>query len=115
MGTSDDPVGYSQVPVRPNQLIVRTYLLRGAGFWLAVRCVSGLVLAFAGLDPLRFTIGASVVVVVLSLAVGFVEIGLRREWALLGNLGVSPLVLGCIFAGPAAVGETLLKVLAATL
>jgi hypothetical protein len=72
-------------------------------------------MAFAGSDPLRFTFGASVVVVGLSIAVGFVEIGLRREWALLGNLSVSPLVLGCIFAGPAAVGEALLKLLAATL
>ena len=62
----------------PNQRIVRTYLLRSAGLWLAVRSTSGLVMAFAGFDPLRFTIGASVVVVALSIAVGFVEIGLRR-------------------------------------
>jgi len=101
--------------VRPNQLIVRAYLLRAAGLWLAVRSASGLVMAFAGSDPLRFTIGASVVVVALSIAVGFVEIGLRRESALLGNLGVSPLVLGCIFAAPAAVGEAILKLLTATL
>lgn len=53
--------------------------------------------------------------VVLSIAVGFVEIGLCREWALLGNLDVSPLALGCIFAAPAVVGEALLKLLAATL
>lgn len=101
--------------MRPNQLIVRTYLLRSARLWLAVRCASGLIMAFAGLDPLRFTIGASVVVVALSIAVGFVEISLRREWALLGNLSVSPFVLGCIFAGPGAVGEALLKWLAAAL
>lgn len=101
--------------MRPNPLIVRTYLIRSTGLWIAVRCACSLGMAFAGADPLRFSAGASIFVVLLSLAAGFVEIGLRREWDLLGNLGVSPVVLGSIAAGAAAAGEIVLAFLAAAL
>ena len=101
--------------MRPNPLIIRRYLTRSARFWLAVRAVSGVILAFAGSDPLRFSVGASINVFLLSIAVGFVEIGVRREWALLGNLGMSPLLIGCIFAVPAAIGEGVVRLFAAAM
>jgi hypothetical protein len=68
-------------------------------------------MAFAGANPLKLSGDTLLVVFLLTIAVGFIEVSRRREWALLGNLGVSPVVLGCIFAAPAMVGEAILRVL----
>jgi hypothetical protein len=54
-------------------------------------------------------------VVLLIVALGWIETWRHRERALLGNLGISPFVLSAFFAGPALVGEFVFRVGAALL
>lgn len=95
--------------MRPNRLIVRTYLSRGTQLWLATRAMLSGVFLLAGLDPLRLSTAAAVGTILLSVAVSFLETRRRRERAFLANLGVRPLVLGALFAAPALFGEVALR------
>ena len=102
-------------PMRPNRLIVRAYLLRGARLWLGSRGLVSLMLLLRGFDPLRLSSVAMLTMIVLSVAVCFADTRRLRERALLGNLGVSPFILGALFAGPAIIGEAALATLRAAL
>jgi hypothetical protein len=72
-------------------------------------------LLLAGGDALRLSTTALVEVVLLIVALGWIETRRRRESVLLANLGVSPPLLSVFFAGPALVGEFALRVGAALL
>jgi hypothetical protein len=95
--------------MRTDPLIVRAYLTRGAKLWLLARALLTLGFMQAAIDPFRLSAVAFVTVVVLSVALGFLEIRRHRERALLGNLGVSPFMLGALFTGPALVGEIAIR------
>jgi hypothetical protein len=67
------------------------------------------VFLFAGTDPLRVTALTMCAVVLLCAAVGMVEVRLRHERMLLGNLGVDAFTLGVLLLAPPLVGELLVR------
>ena len=97
----------------PNRMLVATYVTRHIRLWALLRVgLSGL-FVLAGTDPLRvtpLTIGA---VVVVCAAVSVVELRVRRERDLLGNLGVDSFALGALLLAPPLVGELLVRGLGA--
>jgi hypothetical protein len=99
----------------PNRLVVRAYLFRGALLWIVTRATITSALVLAGSNALRLSTAALVEVVLLIVALGWIETRRRRESALLGNLGVSPVVLSVFFGAPALLGELLLRTGAALL
>ena len=111
--------------MRPNRLIVRAYLARGAWLWVLARALLLAVLvfapSFAPRDPtlpspaemlFRPSPVAMLWTVMLSVMLGWADVGRRRERALLGNLGVRPLHLTAFFAVTAAAGETVVVLVA---
>lgn len=92
----------------PNALLVRAYLRRGVGLWVASRVLLAMVLAFAELEPIRLSTAGSIQLVLVTALVAWVDLHRRKERALLGNLGVSRAFIVAICALPAAVGETIL-------
>ena len=101
--------------MRPSPLIARAYLFRGALLWIVARAAITGALVLAGGDALRLSTTALVGVVLLIVALGWIETRRRREGALLANLGVSPYVLSVFFAAPALFGEFVLHFGAALL
>jgi len=101
--------------MRPNPLVVQAYLLRGALLWIVARAAIAGALVLAGGDALTLSTTALVEVVLLIVALGWIETRRRRESALLANLGVSPILLSVFFAGPALLGEFVLRFAAALL
>lgn len=99
--------------MRPNPLIVRAYLFRGALLWIVTRAAITGVFVLAGGNALKLSTVALVELVLLIVALGWIETRRHREISLLGNLGVSPLVLSAFFAGPALLGEIVVLIGAA--
>ena len=99
----------------PDGLIVGTYVRRGAGLWIGMRAVVTVFTLLAQGDPLRPTAGMTIGIVAVSAALGLLETHRRRERALLGNLGVSLPALALMLAVPAAIGELVLRAIAAGL
>jgi hypothetical protein len=95
--------------MRPNRLIVRAYLSRGARLWLVTRVLLSGVFLLAGTNPVQLPVATGVEIVLLSIGVSFLETRRRRERAFLANLGVRPVMLGALFAGPAMLGEAALR------
>jgi len=93
-----------------NSLVAKAYLRRGLWLWLVARATITTVLLIAGADAWNLSASALTVVVLLIVALGWFETFRHRERALLGNLGVSPLLLSAFFAVPALLGETLLGI-----
>jgi hypothetical protein len=91
--------------MRPNALVARAYLARGAWLWLATRLLVMLAFLWADLDPLQLSLGIALQVIVLSVVAGFLDVHRRRERALLGNLGIGSRPLGAMFLAPAVAGE----------
>lgn len=98
-----------------NTLVANAYLRRGLWLWLVIRATITTVLLIAGADARKLSTTALADVVLLVVALGWLETLRHRERALLGNLGVSPLLLSAFFAVPALLGEALLRIGAAVL
>jgi hypothetical protein len=96
--------------MRPNRLIVRAYLSRGARLWLIIRVALSGVFLLAGTNPIQLSAGAAIEIIVLSVVVSFLETRRCRERAFLANLGIGPLMLVALFAGPAMIGELALHI-----
>ena len=94
--------------MRPNPLIRRAYVLRGARLWFGTRALVSAILFLAGLHPLRLPIHIVVVIVLVSVSVCFVDCHRHRERVLLGNLGIGSRLLIAMFVVPALLGESLL-------
>lgn len=92
----------------PNLLIARAYVARGARLWVALRGLVTAVLLLGAGDLFRPSFSTASQIVVLSVAIGFVDIHRRRERALLGNLGLGPSAITMFFGVPALLGELLL-------
>lgn len=99
--------------MRPNSLIVRKYLARGAGLWLGVRLMASAAFVMAESDPLNIGPTATVLIIVAASTVSLIDVHIRRERALLENLAVSRQALIGLFAGPAVAGELALLFVAA--
>lgn len=95
--------------MRPNALIMRAYLIRGALLWVVARAAITAALVLAGADALILSATALVETILLIVALGWIETGRRREHDLLANLAVSPLILSFLFAVPALLGEFVLR------
>lgn len=94
--------------MHPNPLVVRLYAQRGMRLWASTRALASLLIVLAEGHPLRTSPTVIVQLVLLSVAVCFVDTWRLRERALLGNLGVSPAVLAGLFGLAAMTGEGLL-------
>lgn len=101
--------------MRPDRLVVRAYLSRGTKLWVLTRAASSGVFMLAESNPLALSGAAILGIVALSTLLGFLETWLRHESVLLGNLGISPLVLGVFFFVPALFGEAVLRFMGAVL
>ena len=100
--------------MRPKSLIVRALLVRGLAMWIGARVLAALVFMFAQI-PVTLTVEAAIDLVVVAVALGFIDVGRRRERALLANLGIGATALAACLAAPAACGELSLRLLAAIL
>lgn len=92
----------------PPESIVTSYLARGTVLWVVTRALVSVVLMLARGD--LFAPSALLSAVVLSTGLAVVETHQRREWALLGNLGVRFPVVVILVAAPPLAGEALLQV-----
>jgi hypothetical protein len=92
----------------PTASIVTSYLARGAVLWVVTRALVSVVLILARGD--LFAPPALLTAVVLSAGLAIVETHQRREWALLGNLGVRVPVIVILVAIPPLAAEALLQV-----
>jgi hypothetical protein len=101
--------------------IVRRLLGRGLRLWILARCllVAAVLLgASAGPRaqpslPIRLPPETAVVAVLLSGALGFLEMIARRERILVANLGLSTRHVASILLVPPALGETIVALLTA--
>ena len=102
----------------PAAVVLRTYLLRGVRFWIYARLVIAFLLLISdGSDAAVHSIfgapGASAPQVVgLSMVLCAIDVWMRKERALLGNLAISAVTLTAIFVAAAVAGELALYLLA---
>jgi len=97
----------------PNRLLVSAYVARHLRLWALLRVGLSGMFFLAGTDPLRvppLTVGA---IVALCAVVNVVELHVRHERALLGNLGVDPFVVSMLVTLPSLAGELLLRTIGA--
>ena len=98
--------------MRPNPLIIRQYIVRGALLWVGVRLLVSAAVALAGLEPLHLTFSSIMVIVGGSCVLGAVDVHRRHERALLENLAVSRAALVVLFAVPPVLGELRISLVA---
>jgi hypothetical protein len=89
----------------PSRLVTQAYAARGTRLWIATRALISVVFFFAKINPFDMSAGSSIEIVLVSVALCFLDTRRRREDVLLGNLGVTRPVLGVLFAIPAILGE----------
>jgi hypothetical protein len=77
--------------------------------WIVTRAAISGALVLAGSNALKLSTAALIELVVLVVALGWIETRRHREGVFLGNLGVQPLVLSVFFGAPALLGELLLR------
>jgi hypothetical protein len=95
--------------MRPNPLITRAYLARGAQLWIGARLLVSVPLALAGMDPFRLTFATAMLIVGGTVLLGVADVYRRHERALLENLAVSRPVVFVFLAAPAILGELLIS------
>ena len=96
----------------PNRLLTTLMLRRGARLWMLARvAISGLIF-LSGEDPFRLPVSTTVGVLVICVALGYVEMHLNHERDLVANLGIKRRTLAGVFLAPALVGELLVRVVA---
>lgn len=88
-----------------DSLIVRTYLLRGAFLWLLARLLISAVIVAAQGDPFAISSRSAVIIIAVSTALAFAQTIRHREFAFLGNLGLTRAWLVACYALPALLGE----------
>lgn len=98
--------------MRPNPLVTRKYLARGAQLWIGARLLVSALVVLAGMDPLRLTLPATILILAGSFAIGIADVYRRHERALLENLAVSRTALVLFLSGPAMIGELSITVVA---
>jgi asparagine N-glycosylation enzyme membrane subunit Stt3 len=91
--------------MRPNRLLARAFLLRGARIWLLTRLIVTVVSLFADAGTARPSPTLSAEVIAIAVVLSLVDTFRHRERALLANLGIGPFALIALFALPAVAGE----------
>ena len=91
-----------------NRLLVSAYLARHARLWLLVRVLVSALFLHAEQNPWRIAPGGIAALVVLSATVNMFEMYRRREFELLGNLGVPRAAQLWWAFVPPLLGETIL-------
>jgi hypothetical protein len=98
----------------PHTSIVRPFVSRAFILWMLVRIGTALVAAFAAEVPVnelvRWTFPGAVGMLGVCALLGYFDVRVRGERALLGNLGIDDRELIALYLVPAAVGETILAV-----
>lgn len=94
----------------------RALLWRQCGVWVLARLVFLVVLALAADGPPEVAAASNAwhaqpAVVLLSIALGVVELARRGERVLLGNLGINRRHLAVVLATPPVVAEALVAVM----
>ena|SRR5687768_6886832 len=96
----------------PHLSIVRRYAARGFVLWVLARLMMMAVAIFGALIPLREVVrwSASGAIGMLGVCavLGFVDVRVRRERTLLGNLGIDDREVVVMYIAAAVVGELLL-------
>jgi hypothetical protein len=95
----------------PNAIVTRAYLNRGVPLWIFGKLLLSVALLLAELDPLRVSFQGSILMVALTAILGLVDIHVRGERALIGNLGLSRSTLALIGATPAVVLEVVVAMI----
>lgn len=88
--------------------MIRAYPLRALVLWVALHAFVVLV---TGAKVVVFETATSVALVVISGAIGFIDTRRRREFTMLGNLGVSSLAPAALWAGTVLALEIALRAL----
>lgn len=96
--------------MKPDSLIVRSYLWRSATIWLGARLMAAAALTAASSDPVPAAANTAGALILITTLLGLADIHRRHERALLGNLGVSRTTLVALLAGPALIGELTLMI-----
>ena len=91
-----------------NTLVTTAFLFRGALLWAVTRATVSLFLVLGGGTGLAIPFIMIVLVVATVVVLGWLDIRRRHERVLLGNLGIRPLLVTALLAGPAVLGEALL-------
>ena len=94
--------------MRTSAIFVRVYLTRGVLLWGLTRGVGTFLLAWAETRPTEISVETRIHFVLLAVTVSLIDTRVRRENALLGNLGVPTLLLAMMFLTSAIVGEVVL-------
>ncbi|MGH7652107.1 MAG: hypothetical protein ACREMS_09715 [Gemmatimonadaceae bacterium] len=95
--------------MRPDSLIFRTYLFRGALLWAVTRLTVSFFLFLASATVIRLSVVAAAAVILLVVGLGWIATWRSRELTLLGNLALSPLLITSCYAAPAVCGEIVLR------
>ena len=98
----------------PHLAIVRRYFARGFVLWLLARLMMMAVATFAKIpirDVVRWSVSGALGMLGVCAVLGFVDVRVRRERTLLGNLGIDDRELVGMYVVPAIVGELLLAML----
>ena len=81
--------------------------------WAIARvAISGLIF-LSGDDPLQLPVTTTVGVLLIAVALGYVELHLNHERDLLGNLGIKRRSVAGFFLAPAFLGEVMVRAVAA--
>lgn len=95
----------------PNSLVVSAYLSRGLRLWLAVRGLGSLLVFLGGFDPLRLSAQTLILLLSVTAALAFIDLRIRKEAALIGNLGISIPAVMLITVVPGILGEVIIGLL----
>jgi hypothetical protein len=95
----------------PNRVLIARYAGRHLRLWALLRVGLSGAFLLAGTDPLRVTPLTVCAVVLLCTAVSVLELHVRHERALLGNLGVDSFALGVLLLVPPLAGELVVRAL----
>jgi hypothetical protein len=91
--------------VASSAIVLRAYFPRAVWLWSLTRAAGTSLFALAGTSPAQISVETRIHYVLLAVAVCFVDLWVRRERALLGNLGVSRVAMASIFVAAAVIGE----------
>ena len=97
----------------PSTLILQRYFVRGFILWIMARLMLVAVALFGNApirDIARWSVEGAVGMLAVCALLGFVDVRVRGERALLSNLGIGDRDTAAMFLAPAIVGELLLAI-----
>ena len=95
-------------PLLPNAFVANAYLSRGIRLWIAVRLLVSAVYLLGGASPVQMWRSGSIALVAVTALLTYVDLGVRKERALIANLGMSVAGMVAICSAPALAGEIII-------